>query len=272
MYFQKSLFFECNEDVILERKFCIFHDDMHHSFNENEIRDKFIHKLNYHNQNNINLICIGYNIPSLTIKESIKIGISFIKSNFYGELRINSIFYDDISFVDCQFNNYVDFSNSYFYKMITISNSNFFKSSYFAKTEFSYLQCNDTKFSDIRFSEAKFFSHIIFQKSELNNLFLHGSEFKNGVLFNNCIISGFSNLSAKFCGKTEFHMTTFKSERPGQTYFGDDSSFNGETEFKYNTFEGICRFARLKFVNIVTFENCNFNMIYFHTVEFQKKS
>jgi hypothetical protein len=110
IYSYQKINFECEEQALANKPYCMFHDESYYKDNEDQMKSILIKKIKDHIFNNKDLFCVGYNIPNITIKETFNIQICFNQSKFHSNLKIESIFYNNVSFQEYQ-KSYLNFVN-----------------------------------------------------------------------------------------------------------------------------------------------------------------
>ncbi len=188
LYFDSSThkfeLFSCNEDAVKD-SYCIFHHPTYWQDNKEEIRNKFMEKVDSAIENGEELFCVGYNLPRIIISE-----IKFVSPVHFE----NAIFHDLTIFSETEFT-----EASFFRAEFTVANFNF---SVFANAIFS-----EAKFSGAYFYAAKFYQ-ASFNSSELSEAIFDGAKFYQAS-FNRAEFYEASFNRAKFLGKTNFNYCNF---------------------------------------------------------------
>jgi len=120
--------FVCNEDAVKDG-YCIFHHPMYWKENEEEVRKKFMEKVNSALQKGEELICIGYNLPKIDIS-----GKKFNAPVYFDY----TVFHEDAVFLGTEF-----------------SKASFIGVK-FSKVDFGLSKFSEAKFGKAEFSEADF--------------------------------------------------------------------------------------------------------------------
>jgi len=236
----KPVIYECPRQAITERGFCEFHDPDYWREHEGEVRSKFEEMVKRAQENNEELLCIGFNLPSVVVR---------------GE------FEKPVCFSFTEFHQVADFSNVKFHQVVDFSNVKFHNEARFSGTEFHHkAKFFAAKFHQVAdFFDAKFHNEAGFSGTEFN----HIAEFSIAKFYHEAKFSiAEFNYKAVFFG-TEFHHKADFSA----TKFHNDAVFSG-TEFNH-----IAEFSNVKFHQVVDFSATKFhNEARFSGTEFHHKA
>ena len=118
--------FTCDEDVITNSDFCMFHDASYYKFNSEEILQHFVIKIENAVMSETALYCIGYNLPSITFgKSTFSHPVYFNEAQFHGNARFKSIEFKDVDFSDVKFYDRADFTSVKFHGKVNFKNAHF---------------------------------------------------------------------------------------------------------------------------------------------------
>ena len=148
---------------------CIFHDANYlkedkekHIEHEQKVRNKLTDKISEAVARKETLLCIGYYLPDITIKESFAIPVYFTKCNFQGEAQFSGTSFDSTA----------DFKSAVFSEGATFSYARFFGGARFNSAKF----LNDIAFfyktrfcgKITRFNYAEFTGEAKFEAAEFS--------------------------------------------------------------------------------------------------------
>jgi hypothetical protein len=221
--------YNCPDEEILDSGLCIFHDENYlkeGKDNRKEHEQKVIAKLMEKVRNSINqkekLLCIGYHLPDITIKEA-----NFTKPVYFSECK----FQGKADFIGASFQAQADFGFAEFSGLAIFGSATFSSGANFSSAIFS----GQAEFFNAKFSGLAYFSSATFsgQIASFNNAtFFEQASFSNANFKEITYFSG-----AIFLKVTDFNLAAFFD----RTYFSDRSpvlgTFNEETRFNYVLFE-----------------------------------
>ncbi len=180
-------------------------------------------------------------------------------SNFEKNLTfMNCTFQDTVNFKYADFNGLVNMSKSTFQEFVSFESCNFnFKKNYFSQAKFLKQLRFNLVFArgDINFFEAVFDDNVLFQLSKFNNpVTFSSSKFNKNADFTSCKFYDDIFLNyAEFLKKISFNNTVFK----GRTEF-IDSKFNFISEFKNCIYFGKTKYNNSTVKGVFSFENSYF--------------
>ena len=165
--------FECDEESITSKKYCVFHDeDFLKTATNSEIKAlKEQFKTNVETQEKTGEIkCIGYRLPKMVLDVFSKdIPIYFTRAVFYGEVDfISKTFKKNISFAYAIFEKELDFTNTVFEDKVDFSRAISKQKSNFKSCKF-YKHANFTAkiFFNMDFSNAIFHEEVNFTQGRI---------------------------------------------------------------------------------------------------------
>jgi hypothetical protein len=137
----KLKIYKCEEDAVKDG-YCIFHHPEYWKEHKEEVRKKFMEKVEDAINNKKPLICIGYNLPEVDLSQkTFEAPVYFTKAFFHEKAKFNftnfsSTVYFDVTtfsswadFIGAKFSSYVNFKNAdfegvtAFERLITTNNS-----------------------------------------------------------------------------------------------------------------------------------------------------
>jgi len=170
--------FKCDEDSVKDG-YCIFHHPEYWKENKDEVREKFMKKVEDAINNNKELFCIGYNLPEINLS-----GKKFKASVYF----VNTVFHEYADFSGAEFSSEVNFSEAKFF-----SKANFFGAEFSSEAEFYKAKFQVANFSGAEFQVANF-SGAEFQRANFSLAKLQVANFSK----------------AEFHQKTSFRETLFE--------------------------------------------------------------
>ena len=276
----KEEYFECDEESIISKKYCIFHDeDFLKNADNSEIesmKKQFKTKIKIQEETG-EIKCIGYRLPEIEFDLSAKnILIYFTRAVFYGRVNfISKIFMKDISFSYARFKKGLNFRDTTFCGKVDFSKSVSEQKSNFRSCKFhKYANFAVKKFVNVNFSNAIFHNETNFTQGcmtgkesyFLKTIFKKKSLFKSTTFdaktsFNQAIFHNEADFSkADFSKPVLFENTEFKNQEEiifngnirnvsfletqiSKIRFGNDISWKG---LQSNEIDGLGRWWRLK--------------------------
>jgi uncharacterized protein YjbI with pentapeptide repeats len=230
--------FKCDEDEILD-ELCIFHHENYHEQDPDLLIERLLSKIELSAKTKTALLCIGYNMPDITINKTFDNRVSFQSSIFHGIADFShSKFRKMADFSRTEFKKEARFANvefqesffgltlfktAYFYDSIfekivffnTTADRCVFSSTHITKGEFTGSELGEAYFVDSTLEDVAFES-CLFNKSSFANAVL-----KN-VSFSRCKLAVTIFDLTKFTNKTTFYSSIF--ENPEMTQFTGDLS------------------------------------------------
>ena len=293
--------YECDENAIEDKEFCIFHDNQFHLTHPQEVIERLMEKIEDSIKYNKALYCIGYHIPPVRIRKSFHQPIYFEKAIFHGKAdfhhsqfkvaNFRDAIFHEVDFSETEFEyglfsntifSIVDFSMTQFIK-VDVKNATFLEKVIFSKATFD----NDIDFSTtsfmgiVKFLEVKFENKVNFSQVEFNkNITFASSQFVKGVNFSKAIFKEFVDFSnVKFNSESDFSFGTFFG--PVKFYkieLNETSSitfsackFKATADFSYSQFNGSSYFIETIFNNESDFTDCVFQNTTFQYCNFMEK-
>lgn len=244
----KECEFKCNNNIEDELVYCIFHDnDLNGKLKKTDIdqikieyNKELSNKIENCIKRNEELLCIGYILPELNIKEkTFPKAVYFTKAKIYGDTNIINNQFQSVFFNNTKFTNQVTVRDNKFLGIIALfTNLDFngdqflFSKNEFRGNELNFIEGNFKGIKWIDFSWNKFFSSL--------TQFSHSNFYteNNGILFT----------GSEFSGQVYFTMAQFHGHDlvvfGGVTFTGNIISFGGAKFFK----KGVT-FNRTQFLN-----------------------
>lgn len=152
---QKEVTFRCRKRAVRDG-FCIFHHPEYWKESPKEVSDEFYKKIESALKGNQRLLCIGYNLPDITLySRNFPSQVYFVGSTFQGIANFSlatfiethfgeAVFLKEANFFGAKFT-YGDFNNATFHRRAS-----------FYKAEFVTANFSRTKFQETSFRTAKF--------------------------------------------------------------------------------------------------------------------
>jgi uncharacterized protein YjbI with pentapeptide repeats len=158
----KTKTYKCEEDAV-EGGLCIFHHKTYWKEHKNEVRKKFMEKVEDAIRNKNSLLCIGYNLPEVDLSDK-----KFEASVYF----TRAIFHEGVIFARAKFSSTVDFSFATFFSLADFSFTEFSSEAEFNGTTFSsFAYFRETIFSSLAyayFSDATFKEIVSFVNLKMN--------------------------------------------------------------------------------------------------------
>ena len=239
--------FECPEEI-KNNSVCIFHDkdlipELEKVGSEklkNEFNSRLANKIEESIKNNKELLCIGFNLPEISIKQKkFSKSVYFNEVNVYGESIIEENVFQEICFKNIKFYNGVKIIGNKFEGRIFDFTNFYFNGKYihFFKNEFHGNQTDFTK-AEFRAEEEIDFSNNIFSSSLTQFAHCKFYSSNTSILFS----------SSQFSGQVYFNNSEFNSKQlvifGAVKFTGDLVSFGGAKFFN----RGVT-FTRSEFLN-----------------------
>jgi len=137
--------FKCSEPAIKDG-FCVFHHPEYWKENEKELRERFYEEVETVRRNGKNLLCIGYNLPSIEVRGEFKSAVYFSWAKFHGRASFsNASFFREACFPYAEFFEEADFSHVRF-----LGVADFYCAKFFRKARYDHA----------KFSERAFFTEL----------------------------------------------------------------------------------------------------------------
>jgi hypothetical protein len=157
--------YKCEEDAVKDG-YCIFHHPEYWKEHKEEVRKKFMEKVEDAINNKKPLICIGYQLPKVDLSQkTFEAPVYFTKAFFHEEAEFNfAIFFSDAYFHETKFSSY----------------ANFFGAEFSSETDFF----GATSSSRADFREAEFSSHVNFENADFEGV----TAFEDLITTNNSFI------------------------------------------------------------------------------------
>jgi len=177
--------FTCEEDAV-EDGLCIFHHPEYWKDHKDEVRKKFMEKVEDAIRNKDSLICIGYNLPKVDLSgKAFKAPVYFKDATFYEDVNLGNTNFSVADFTDTKFLSRAYFIGATFSSRADFTDTKFLSRAYFNDAIFSSkVYFNRTKFSEADFVEAKFFSIAYFIGATFSSATtFNEAKFLEGVLF-----------------------------------------------------------------------------------------
>jgi uncharacterized protein YjbI with pentapeptide repeats len=221
--------FRC-EEADEKDGFCIFHHPEIWKEKPRQIRRKFLEKVRLNMQGKEKLLCIGYNLREVTLKEVVQNPAYFNNSIFHGKIHLSgATFSQGVYFLGATFSEGVYFTEAKFTKGANFSGATFREEARFTRATFT---------EPAYFRRAMFAQEVDFGRAKFNK--------------------GASFIHATFTKRADFSGATFN-----QKAIFVATTFNEEAAFTNATFTKMARFRSLRAVKnalvdhspILVFEN-----------------
>jgi len=167
--------YECEEDAVKDG-LCIFHHPEYWREHKDEVRKRFMEKVEDAINNKKSLFCIGYNLPKINLfKKKFEAPVYFAEA----------IFHEGANFYGAEFSSAADFSEVTFsseakFRGVTFSSvADFFEATFSSRADFSGAKFSEADFSGAWFSEAYFRDATFSGAVEFDEV-----KFRGKVLFN----------------------------------------------------------------------------------------
>jgi len=193
--------FKCKEEPYKENSRCIFHLDRHTPKEIEILRDKIKIKIIESIDQNSTLFCIGYKIPSISMKETFSKPVYFTRAKFIESVNFTgSTFCDHVDFTGCIFKGYAYFFHTKFLKSVKFIISKFKGETQFQNSLFHNVDFFGTTFeSNAYFSTAEFKGRSDFLRVKFQDVEFVGTKFYNRPDF----------FASIFSSRVEFRSTDF---------------------------------------------------------------
>lgn len=266
--------FHCNEPTVTGSTSCMFHDDYYSHDYPIIVQKNLMKKVAHAISKSKSLLCIGYNIPKITISETFKKPVYFNQATF-----------KEIDFSECIFENSASFQkitcekNCFFNSCEFLSNAEFFQSTFKELADFRYTKFHKTNFSlckffkDAEFERIHFFDDVEFHVVEFHqdanfekSYFKGKADYKHAIFYNTVSFE-----AMRFDGSVDFSFARFED-----TAFFDYTEFNDECNFRKTKFNKDVLFDQSHFKKSTKFiegffEKVDFSGTYFEkSVDFSK--
>jgi hypothetical protein len=188
----------CRHNAIEGSKFCIFHDREYWKTHEEEVREKFLEKLNKGES-----YFVGFHLPSIELPKDIKQPLHMKLAKIHGELTANgTVFNEEALFHGAWFDGEVRFFETRFNKDAAFIGTHFNEAAWFRKTQFNGKAWFDTAWFNGRawFDKSRFRSITGF----LNSFFSKDVRFVDTIF----LIGSINN--SRYTDYVSFRRVTFK--------------------------------------------------------------
>lgn len=287
---RRRIRFECKKNALTSAGLCEFHDPSYLNENTRKIvAAAFLKEVEQNNHST--LLCVGYHLPELNVKNQRFRKVHFIETQFHGhvdfsstefekELILDNVACSSMSFTKAIFDGEVRFERLDMDKHGEISfKSSIFKEKctftrgVFHKTKFNRVKFeNDVRFVDINFQNTSDFLGSEFRKkAEFRNLRFDAyvdfsfTKFEQELNIYNVTCFGVSFTGAEFGGKVEFNglemheqenISFVSSKFKAECEFLGDNLHN--VEFTGSAFEKDALFMDVDFYGKTNFQNSEF--------------
>jgi len=223
----------CEEDAVKDG-LCIFHHPEYWREHEDEVRKKFMEKVEDASNNKKPLFCISYNLPKINLSKK-----KFEAPVYFAE----AIFHEGAKFCEAEFSSAADFSDVAF-----LSVADFFRAKFQYIVDFAYAKFSEADFSRVTFSSRADFSGAMFSLADFSaTTFLSRAEFGKTT---------FSSRADFF--KTKFSEANFFGAWFSEAYF-IGATFSGAVAFDGVKFLGEVLFNQTTFLDAVSFVDSDFS-------------
>jgi len=292
----KNETYKCEEDAV-EGGLCIFHHKTYWTEHEDEVRKKFMEKVEDAVNNKKPLLCIGYNLPEVDLSEKkFEVPVYFQYAVFYEKVNFCKAEFNEVDFSFAEFNGEANFSNvkflceAPFYNTKFYSKANFFGVTFLSKVHFDSAEFveeayfNEAKFlNEVSFSEAKFYGEAHFAGTEFSKeigfyetnfssmLDFREAKFASGAYFTRAKFSEVDFFKAKFSSLVTFNETKFLGKALfNYSTFLDAASFVNSYFLPYALEKCLkpCNYISFRYANFerqekVVFDGCNMERVSF---------
>jgi uncharacterized protein YjbI with pentapeptide repeats/succinate dehydrogenase flavin-adding protein (antitoxin of CptAB toxin-antitoxin module) len=254
---QRSEIYECTEPAVRDG-YCIFHHPEYWKEHKEEVKEKFMEKVEEAVHNNKPLLCIGCHLPEIDLS-----GIHFNVPVFFD----HTVFHEQAIFDRATFT-YVSFSESTFEEKAIFSGAQFneaiFDGAFFSDADFRFAKLEDTRFDGTVFKTANFnkadIKDVRFDNTKFEKAVFQGGIFKNSefteVIFNEADFAGAWAKGISFIN-TLFNKADFKHFSIEDGLFGF-VTFE-EADFSESEFFGEETFLGVRFSNRAIFDKAHFH-------------
>ncbi|MCC5997666.1 MAG: pentapeptide repeat-containing protein [Thermofilum sp.] len=164
-------FYECEEDAVKDG-YCVFHHPEYWKEHKEEVRKKFMEKVEDAINNKKPLICIGYNLPEVYLfRKTFEAPVYFTKTIFYEEARFGNAKFSGAIFSGATFSSSADFIEATFSSWANFGKTKFSSIANFSEATFSsWADFIEAKFFGAIFSGAKFSSYVNFKNADFEGV------------------------------------------------------------------------------------------------------
>jgi uncharacterized protein YjbI with pentapeptide repeats len=223
----------CEEDAVKDG-FCIFHHPEYWREHKDEVRKRFMEKVEDAINNKKSLFCIGYNLPKINLSnKKFEAPVYFTKA----------IFHEGANFFGAEFS-----SEAKFFKAKFLSGANFVRATFSSRANFFGALFSETNFFEAKFSSGAYFIETTFS-SRAN---FSGDKFSE-TNFSGALFSGVNFIGATFSGAVAFNRVKFL----GEVLF-DYTTFSGAVSFVHSDFSPDVLEKSLDPYNCISFKHANF--------------
>jgi uncharacterized protein YjbI with pentapeptide repeats len=187
----KPKIYKCEEDAVKDG-YCIFHHPEYWKEHKEEVRKKFMEKVEYAINNKKHLICIGYKLPKVDLsRKTFEAPVYFT----------GTIFYEEANFYEAKFSD-AEFGGAIFYEEANFGEAIFSSDVYFNGTVF---------YSDAVFSGATFSSRADFSKAKFSSYVnFKNADFERVTAFEDLITTNDSFIVFESCKFKEPRLVSFR--------------------------------------------------------------
>jgi len=204
---RKFLLFECTKKAVKDG-FCIFHHPNCWKEYPVKVANEFYKKVESAIQNNEKLLCIGFNLPELTLRMKFEKPVYFNSSGFHGKTDFQGAAFNRACFQRATFNK--AFFRGATFKQELDFNKSTFNAAYFSKATFGRANFCNTIFGKAVFKEA-IFNEAYFANATFNEAYFTGAKFNEKADFRRARFNIADFIYATF-GKADFVSTEFNEE------------------------------------------------------------
>ena len=252
--------YKCEEDAV-EDGLCIFHHPEYWKEHKDEVRKKFMEKVEDAINSKKPLLCIDYNLPEVDLsKKKFEAPVYFTGAIFHEGADFSEATFSGADFSEATFS-IADFRGATFSYIADFSEATFSSKADFSEATFSIADFSGTTFSNAYFSEATFsskadFSEATFSIADFSEATFSIADF-SGTTFSDANFRG-----TKFSYIADFSEATFSNANfRGATFSGAD--------FRGTTFSSIAYFSEATFSSKADFSEAIFSYIaYFYRTKF----
>jgi len=196
----KTKTYECEEDAVKDG-LCIFHHKTYWKEHKDEVREKFMEKVEDAINNKKPLFCIGYNLPEVDLsKKKFEAPVYFTEAFFHEEANFNEVTFSEVNFNEVTFSE-VNFRRARFSSYTFFIGTTFLSGTDFAGAMFSFDTLFIATFSSfVNFRNATFLSFTGFKEAD----------FKEATTFENLKMSKNSYIVFESCNFKKQHLVSFK--------------------------------------------------------------
>jgi len=173
----------CEGDAVKDG-FCIFHHPEYWREHKDEVRKKFMEKVEDAINNKKSLFCIGYNLPNINLyKKKFEAPVYFTKSIFHEEANFFGALFSEANFIEAKFSSGANFIEATFSSRANFLRAKFSEAN-FSGALFSGVNFIGATFSGaVAFNRVKFLGKVLFDYTTFSGAvsFVH-SDFSPDVL------------------------------------------------------------------------------------------